>query len=147
MLLFDETAFAASQELLKGFGSDGRPMVVGAPFPCHLQEVGAEIKELASQAMAVCVKRCDSNEAVRGVMMIPRVPKTAKSRKSIQHVGFDWRSFGCFCHSKSWYATFVPGCRWPCQPLAHFCHPFSPRKPCEFTIQCTFLVEVSLGCV
>ena len=79
MLLFDETAFAASQELLKGFGPAGRPMVVGAPFPCHLQDIGAEIKELATQAMTVCVKRCDSNEAVWGVMMIPRVPKTAKA--------------------------------------------------------------------
>lgn len=66
MLLFDETAFAASQELLKGFGP-GCPMVVGAPFPCHLPDVGADVKELATQAMTVCMKRCDSKEAVWAV--------------------------------------------------------------------------------
>ena len=87
MVVFDETAFAASQEVMKGFGPGGNAMVVGGPYPKHVLPVGVEVGHLATQALSVCIKRADSNEACWQILTIPRCAKSGNKDTMLQLLG------------------------------------------------------------
>lgn len=87
MVMFDETAFASSQEVMKGLGKRGQPMIVGGLHPKHVVAVGDDVGPLATQALSVCVKRADSNEACWQILVLPRCAKSGNKDTMLQLLG------------------------------------------------------------
>lgn len=88
MVMFDETAFASSQEVMKGFGQRGQAMLVGGAHPNHLLPVRHDdVGPLATQALSVCIKRADSNEACWQILVLPRSAKSGGKETMLQLLG------------------------------------------------------------
>ena len=87
MVMFDETAFASSQEVMKGFGKKGQPMIVGGPHPKHLLPIGDDVGPLATQALSVCIKRADNNQDCWQILVLPRCAKSGNKNTMLQLLG------------------------------------------------------------
>lgn len=87
MIVWDDTAFAASQEVLKC----PDPFIVGGPWPTHhkipVEQDVPDVPVLATQALSIVVKRTDSNQHLWQVCLLPRTAKSGSQHDMLDLIG------------------------------------------------------------